>query len=106
MANRYERNQLEWIYSRMTLIREFEERVNRDFLTGKLVGAIHLYSGQESIAVGVCAQLGKEDYLTSTHRAHGHCIAKGMNVRQMMAELQGKVEGICKGKGGSMHLAD
>ena len=106
MANEYKRDQLEWIYSRMTLIREFEERVNRDFLTGKLVGAIHLYSGQESVAVGVCAQLRDEDYLTSTHRAHGHCIAKGMNVREMMAELHGKVGGICKGKGGSMHLSD
>lgn len=90
----------------MALIREFEERVNRDFLTGKLVGAIHLYSGEESVAVGVCAELREEDWLASTHRAHGHCIAKGMDVRQMMAELHGKVGGICKGKGGSMHLSD
>jgi len=106
MPERYDQSKLEWMYGRMTLIREFEERVNRDFLTGKLVGAIHLYSGEESVAVGVCAQLCPEDYLTSTHRAHGHCIAKGMDVGQMMAELQGKAGGICKGKGGSMHLSD
>jgi pyruvate dehydrogenase E1 component alpha subunit len=106
MAPPHDEKTLEWIYSRMTLIREFEERVNRDFLTGKLMGAIHLYSGEESVAAGVCSQLRSEDYLTTTHRPHGHCIAKGMELGPIMAELQGKAAGICRGRGGSMHLSD
>src|SRR5262245_38166107 len=106
MGDEITQEKLEWIYARMTLIREFEERVNRDFLTGKVVGAVHLYSGEESVGVGVCAELRRDDYVTSTHRAHGHCIAKGMDVAEMMAELWGKSGGICKGKGGSMHLSD
>src|SRR5712692_1183753 len=90
----------------MTLIREFEERVCQDYTAGKVTGAVHLYSGQEAVAVGVCAHLRDDDYITSTHRGHGHCIAKGLEPKLMMAELHGKVTGLCKGKGGSMHLAD
>jgi len=101
-----EAEKLKWIYSRMTLIREFEERVYRDFMAGKVIGAVHLYSGEEAVAVGVCAHLRNDDYITSTHRGHGHCIAKGLEPKLMMAELHGKVTGLCKGKGGSMHLAD
>lgn len=99
-------DKLRWIYSRMTLIREFEEQVNRDFLTGKITGAIHLYSGEEAVAVGVCLQLRDDDYITTTHRPHGHCLAKGMDPAAVMAELYGKTTGVCRGKGGSMHLAD
>ncbi len=99
-------DKLLWIYERMTLIREFEERVHVDFATGALPGFVHLYAGEEAVAVGVCANLTDDDFITSTHRGHGHCIAKGVDVRNMMAEIHGKATGACKGKGGSMHIAD
>lgn len=94
------------LYEGMVLIRAFEERLADLFASGKLKGTGHLYAGQEAVAVGVCSELNREDYITSTHRGHGHCIAKGVNVRAMMAELYGKATGACKGKGGSMHIAD
>jgi len=100
------KDQLLWIYEHMRLIREFEDRAAYLFAAGKLPGAVHLYAGEEAIAVGVCALLTERDHITSTHRGHGHCIAKGMEINAMMAELYGKATGACKGKGGSMHIAD
>lgn len=100
------KDKLLWIYERMKLIRVFETRVSKEFGRGKIPGFVHLYVGEEAIAVGICASLTDEDYMTSTHRGHGHCVAKGVDVRRMMAELFGKSTGICKGKGGSMHIAD
>ncbi len=90
----------------MILIREFDELAIRLRVAGKIYGAVHPYVGQEAIAVGVCSQLTTRDRVTSTHRGHGHCIAKGADIRRMMAELFGRVDGYCKGKGGSMHIAD
>ncbi len=90
----------------MILIREFDERAIELRLAGKIYGAMHPYVGQEAVAVGVCASLTVKDRVTSTHRGHGHCIAKGADVRRMMAELFGRVDGYCKGRGGSMHIAD
>jgi pyruvate dehydrogenase E1 component alpha subunit len=90
----------------MIRIRTFEETAARLFLDGKLAGFLHLYSGEEAIAAGVCACLREDDCITSTHRGHGHCIAKGADVNRMMAELHGRVTGYSKGKGGSMHIAD
>jgi pyruvate dehydrogenase E1 component alpha subunit len=98
--------QLVFMYDRMTLIREFEERLKKLVDTGLPVGAVHYYSGEEAVAVGVCAALQPGDWITSTHRGHGHCIAKGVDVRPMMAELFGKVTGTNRGKGGSMHITD
>jgi len=95
-----------WIYDRMVRIRAFEERVAKLFADGRIPGFVHLYAGEEAVAVGVCAHLEDRDYLTSTHRGHGHCIAKGVELGPMMAELFGRVDGSCKGKGGSMHIAD
>jgi pyruvate dehydrogenase E1 component alpha subunit len=100
------KEKLLWMYERMRLIRAFEDRVAELFAEGKLPGFVHLYAGEEAIAVGVCAHLTDRDYITSTHRGHGHCIAKGVDVASMMAELYGKAAGSCKGKGGSMHIAD
>ncbi|WP_422396422.1 thiamine pyrophosphate-dependent dehydrogenase E1 component subunit alpha [Thermorudis peleae] len=100
------REKLLWMYERMVTIRRFEERVAREFGAGKLPGFVHLYAGEEAIAVGVCAHLTDHDYITSTHRGHGHCIAKGVDVKAMMAELFGRATGACRGKGGSMHIAD
>jgi TPP-dependent pyruvate/acetoin dehydrogenase alpha subunit len=93
-------------YRVMVMIRAFEEQVHRDFATGTMPGAVHLYAGQEAIAAAVCGQLSDTDYLASTHRGHGHAIAKGCLVEPMMLEIQGKADGICGGKGGSMHIAD
>jgi len=93
-------------YRRMRRIRVFEEKLAELVNAGRLAGFLHLYAGQEAVAVGVCAHLGDRDHLASTHRGHGHCIAKGVDVRGMMAELFGRASGICKGKGGSMHIAD
>ena len=90
----------------MTKIRIFEERVVELFAANKLPGFIHLYIGEEAVATGVCAALHKTDYITSTHRGHGHIISKGGDLKLMMAELYGKKTGYCKGKGGSMHIAD
>lgn len=94
------------MYYRMVLIREFEERVRELYAAGRIPGFVHLYAGEEAVAVGVAANLVKGDYVTSTHRGHGHCIALGCDVKAMMAELFGKKTGTCKGKGGSMHIAD
>jgi pyruvate dehydrogenase E1 component alpha subunit len=93
-------------YTRMRTIREFEERVHKEFATGKIPGFVHLYAGEETSAVGVCMQLNGTDYITSTHRGHGHCIGKGCDVDGMMKEIFGREGGLCKGKGGSMHIAD
>lgn len=90
----------------MWVIRYFDEKVDELFAKGVIHGTTHLYVGQEAIAVGACAVLRSEDKITSTHRGHGHCIAKGADVKKMMAELFGKETGYCKGKGGSMHIAD
>ncbi len=94
------------LYKEMLKIRRFEERVSDLFSKGLIPGFVHLYIGQEAVAVGVCANLTKNDWITSTHRGHGHCIAKGADMKRMMAELFGKKTGYCKGKGGSMHIAD
>jgi pyruvate dehydrogenase E1 component alpha subunit len=91
---------------RMTLIREFEERLKWLVENGVPAGAVHLYAGQEAVAAGVCAALRDDDWIASTHRGHGHCIAKGVDVRAMMAELYGKATGTNHGKGGSMHITD
>ncbi|MCC7369216.1 MAG: thiamine pyrophosphate-dependent dehydrogenase E1 component subunit alpha [Chloroflexi bacterium] len=90
----------------MQRIRRFEERAEELYLGGELPGFIHLSIGQEACAAGACAALGTDDYITSTHRGHGHCVAKGAPLDRMMAELYAKVTGSCKGKGGSMHIAD
>jgi len=90
----------------MLLIRRFEERVYRLFLEGEIPGTLHQYQGQEAVAVGVCDVLRRDDWITSTHRPHGHALAKGVTARAAMAELYGKATGCCKGKGGSMHLGD
>lgn len=100
------KDKLLWMYERMQLIRTFENRVKIEFGKGKIPGFVHLYAGEEAVAVGICANLTDADYMTSTHRGHGHCIAKGVDPRGMMAELFGKATGTCKGKGGSMHIAD
>lgn len=94
------------VYKQMVKIREFEEKVNELYLSAIMPGLAHLYSGQEAIAVGVCQALNNDDYITSTHRGHGHCLAKGASLDRMFAELLGKVDGYCRGKGGSMHIAD
>ena len=94
------------MYRRMILIRRFEERMYELYTQGKIVGTIHPYIGQEASAVGVAEALRKDDYVTSTHRGHGHTLAKGLNPDRMMAELLGRATGYCGGKGGSMHVAD
>jgi pyruvate dehydrogenase E1 component alpha subunit len=93
-------------YRRMRTIRAFEEKLSELVTAGKLAGFLHLYAGEEAVAVGVCSVLDDRDVVTSTHRGHGHCIAKGVDVRAMMAELFGRSTGTCRGKGGSMHIAD
>ncbi len=90
----------------MLKIRLFEEEVNQLYLGAKMPGLAHLYIGEEAVAVGVCEALRRDDYITSTHRGHGHCIAKGAALDRMFAELLGKEAGYCRGKGGSMHIAD
>ncbi len=94
------------LYRRMVLLREFEEKVKFLFLEGTMPGTIHQYQGQEACGVGVCAALGPSDVITSTHRPHGHALARGLSADEVMAELFGKVTGCCKGKGGSMHMGD
>jgi len=94
------------LYERMLLIRRIEEKLSADAAAGRLPGAVHLYIGQEAVAAGVCMQLKDTDWITSTHRGHGHFLAKGGEPRAMMAEIWGKRTGICKGMGGSMHVAD
>ncbi len=93
-------------YRTMRTIRDFEERLHTEFATGEIPGFVHLYAGEEAIAAGIMAHLDGDDYVASTHRGHGHSIAKGCDVKGMMLEIYGKDEGICRGKGGSMHIAD
>lgn len=94
------------LYRQMLTIREFEEQVQDLYFRTLIGGIAHLSIGQEAVAVGVCATLRRDDYITSTHRGHGHCLAKGSDTRRMFAELLGKVDGYCRGKGGSMHIAN
>ena len=100
------RDELLDAYRSMRLIRRFEERIMDEVGTGNIPGNTHLYAGQEASAVGICMRLREDDYISSTHRGHGHCIAKGVDINGMMAELFGRSTGICAGKGGSMHIAD
>jgi len=100
------REKLAHMYRKMLEVRYFEETAVKLFQAGRLPGFLHSYLGEEAVAVGVCSALEKEDYITSTHRGHGHVIAKGAQLDRMMAELYGKKTGYCKGKGGSMHIAD
>jgi TPP-dependent pyruvate/acetoin dehydrogenase alpha subunit len=90
----------------MLTIRRFEERASADYLAGKIYGVVHCYIGEEAVAVGLCGALDRSDRIISTHRGHGHCIAKGADLNRMMAELYGRQTGYCKGKGGSMHIVD
>ena len=94
------------MYRQMAKIRAFEEQVNELYKGAKMPGLAHLYVGEEAVAVGVCEALKRDDFITSTHRGHGHCLAKGASVNRMFAELLGKEPGYCRGKGGSMHIAD
>lgn len=94
------------VLKRMLTIREFDTRAGELFADGEIPGFVHLYIGEEAVGVGACAALEEEDYITSTHRGHGHCIAKGLDPKRMMAELLGRREGYNNGKGGSMHIAD
>jgi TPP-dependent pyruvate/acetoin dehydrogenase alpha subunit len=98
----------DWVrfYLQMLRIRMFEEQVNELYTSARMPGLAHLYIGQEAVAVGVCEALRNDDYITSTHRGHGHCLAKGGSIDLMFAELLGKEAGYCRGKGGSMHIAD
>jgi len=100
------KDQLLDAYRVMRTIRDFEERLHSEFATGEIPGFVHLYAGEEAIAAGVMAHLRDDDFVASTHRGHGHAIAKGCDVKAMMAEIYGKATGICHGKGGSMHIAD
>jgi pyruvate dehydrogenase E1 component alpha subunit len=101
-----DKNELIELYRTMLTIRRFEERVSLEYGRGNVLGYVHLYIGQEAIATGVCHNLGIDDRIVSSHRGHGHSIAKGADVKRMMAEIYGKKTGYCKGKGGSMHIAD
>jgi pyruvate dehydrogenase E1 component alpha subunit len=100
------RDALKRAYKQMRTIRDFEERLHAEIMTGEIAGFTHLYCGQEAVAVGVCEHLDRDDKIVSTHRGHGHCIAKGCDINGMMKEIYGSREGLCKGKGGSMHIAD
>jgi len=100
------REELIGAYRRMATIRQFEERLHEEIKTGEIAGFTHLYAGQEAVAVGICDQLTVEDKIVSTHRGHGHCIAKGCEVKGMMKEIFGRAGGTCGGRGGSMHIAD
>src|SRR2546428_3765106 len=101
-----EKERLIHMYRQMVAIRLFEERVNDLYIRALMPGLAHLYIGEEAIACGVCETLRKDDFITSTHRGHGHCLAKGASPDRMFAELLGKEAGYCRGKGGSMHIAD
>ena len=105
-AAKYTKELAEHFYETMCTIRKFEESVKHDFLNGEIPGFVHLYIGEEAIATGVCSALRKDDMIESTHRGHGHCVAKGADVNRMMAEIFGKKTGLCQGRGGSMHIAD
>src|SRR5436309_15787141 len=99
--------QARWLsmYEQMLKIRIFEEHVNQLYISAKMPGLAHLYIGEEAIAVGVCSAFRRDDYTTSTHRGHGHCLAKGALADRMLAELLGKEPGSCRATGGSMHIA-
>ncbi|HEX2913110.1 MAG TPA: thiamine pyrophosphate-dependent dehydrogenase E1 component subunit alpha [Chloroflexia bacterium] len=101
-----DKDTLREMYQTMVTIRMFEDRVKEEFAKGRIPGFVHLYAGEEAVATGVMANLRDSDKVTSTHRGHGHCVAKGCDVNGMMAEIFGKATGLCKGKGGSMHIAD
>lgn len=101
-----DREQWVHMYQQMAKIRAFEDQANQLYLSAKMPGLTHMYTGQEAVAVGVCEALRRDDYITSTHRGHGHCLAKGAEFKPMFAELLGKEAGYCRGKGGSMHIAD
>lgn len=101
-----DKQELTKMYTQMKTIRRFEERIIDEFYAGSLPGLVHSYIGEEAIAVGVCAHLNRDDRIVSHHRGHGHTIAKGADINRMMAEIYGKKTGYCKGKGGSMHIAD
>jgi pyruvate dehydrogenase E1 component alpha subunit len=94
------------MFRQMVRIRAFEDNANQLYLSAKMPGLTHMYSGQEAVAVGICEALEQTDHITSTHRGHGHCVAKGAELKTMFCELLGKHEGYCRGKGGSMHIAD
>jgi len=94
------------MFTQMVRIRAFEDQANQLYLSAKMPGLTHMYSGEEAVAVGICEALTKTDKITSTHRGHGHCVAKGADFKEMFCELLGKEEGYCRGKGGSMHIAD
>jgi pyruvate dehydrogenase E1 component alpha subunit len=100
------REQLLRAYRQMKVIRAFEERLHDEIMTGEIAGFTHLYAGQEAVAVGVCEHLADDDFIVSTHRGHGHALAKGCDVKATMREIYGRRTGLCKGKGGSMHVAD
>ncbi len=102
----HNREALQTAYRQMKTIRMFEDRLHDEIALGEIAGFTHLYAGQEACAVGVCEHLGARDFIISTHRGHGHCIAKGCDVVDMMKEIYGSSDGLCKGKGGSMHIAD
>ncbi len=106
MEKRLPREKLIEMYRKMLRIRHFEDRIYRLFLSGTMPGTIHLSQGQEAIAVGVCANLSKDDIITGTHRSHGEALAKGVSMKSLMAELFARSNGCCKGKGGSMHVGD
>ncbi|WP_454838082.1 thiamine pyrophosphate-dependent dehydrogenase E1 component subunit alpha [Pseudomonas mohnii] len=106
MSTQLTADQLLHAYQVMRTIRVFEERLHVEFATGEIPGFVHLYAGEEASAAGVMAHLGDDDFIASNHRGHGHCIAKGVDVYGMMAEIYGKKTGVCQGKGGSMHIAD
>ncbi|MDT9537530.1 thiamine pyrophosphate-dependent dehydrogenase E1 component subunit alpha [Streptococcus mutans] len=105
-AQEVSKEQAKDMYKTMWDIRNFEENARRFFAVGQIPGFVHLYAGEEAVAAGVCANLTDKDYITSTHRGHGHCVAKGGDLKGMMAEIFGKETGLGKGKGGSMHIAD
>lgn len=106
MPKQWKKENLLKAYRTMREIREFEERLHIEFATGEIPGFVHLYAGEEACATGVCLHLDDNDKIASTHRGHGHCIAKGVDIHDMMAEIYGKKTGTCGGKGGSMHIAD
>ncbi|MEM3536272.1 MAG: pyruvate dehydrogenase (acetyl-transferring) E1 component subunit alpha [Candidatus Bathyarchaeia archaeon] len=106
LSSKLTKDKLTEMFRKMLEIRFFEEKVFDLYAQNLVPGTIHLYAGEEAVAVGVCSTLKKDDYITSTHRGHGHCIAKGADLKRTMAEILGKKTGYCKGKGGSMHIAD
>ena len=106
MDNAQSDRRLPGLYRKMVEIRRFEEKLYQLFSTRDMPGSMHQYNGEEAVAVGVCAHLSAADYITSTHRGHGHCIAKGADISAVMAEMFAKSTGCCRGMGGSMHIAD